>query len=321
MWFKNLSLFRFADSSPLAALSPERLHEELAKAPFRPCGPLEMGTLGWVPPLGKHGTMLTHAAGGRIMVCARSEDKLLPATVVKEVVAEKVAELEEEQMRKLGRKERERIKDDVLHDLLPRAFTRSRPTFAYLDPPGGWLLVDTNSRKRAEDLTGLLRRCLGPLELDLPLVNENPTRVMTRWLQGEDLPAGFLVEQQCELREPSEEGSQVRLARQDLAAEEVRAHLEAGKQVFKLALTWDERLSFVLDSQLLLRRLRFLDVVQEEAADTAGDGDEATRFDADFALMALELARLLPALMEAFGGEAREQTAAASPADQAVPEP
>jgi recombination associated protein RdgC len=137
---------------------------------------------------------------------------------------------------------------------------------------------------------------------------------MTQWVLGQDIPAGFVIDDQCELRTPGEQGSQVRLDRQDLGAEEVRAHMDAGKQVVKLALTWDDRLSFVFDEFLLIRRLRFLDIDQEVAeqhsatpssptpSGTTGAG-EAERFDADFVLMTMEIEKLLPALFTACGGE------------------
>ncbi|CAK0741922.1 Recombination-associated protein RdgC [Gammaproteobacteria bacterium] len=312
--FKNLYLFRLVKPFDL---TPEQLDEHLAKVPFRPCGPLEMGTLGFVPPLGKTARVLVHANGGRMMLCVRSEEKLLPGSVVREMVAEKVAEIEEEQMRKVSRKERDNLKDEVLQDLLPRAFTRSRTTYLYLDPQLHYLIVDNSSPKRAEEITVLLRKCLGSLEILPPQVNTSPSVVMTQWLLGQDIPPGFVVEEQCELRTPGEQGSQVRLDRQDLGAEEVRAHVDAGKRVVKLALTWEDRLSLVFDESLMVRRLRFLDIDQDTAVGqqappsspplpgAAGSGNaEAERFDADFTLMSLEIAKLLPALFAACGGEA-----------------
>ena len=157
MFFKNLYLFRLVKPFDL---TPEQLDEQLANAPFRPCGPLEMGTLGFVPPLGKTGRTLVHTANGCMMICVRSEEKLLPGSVVREVVAEKVAEIEEEQMRKVTRKERDSIKDEVLQDLLPRAFSRSRTTYLYIDPRLQYLIVDSSSPKRAEEITVLMRKSL-----------------------------------------------------------------------------------------------------------------------------------------------------------------
>jgi recombination associated protein RdgC len=297
MWFKNLHLFRLA--APFEH-SAEELEEQLARARFRPCGSLELATLGWVPPLGRRGSQLVHATAGHLMICACREEKVLPASVVREVVEEKVAEIEDQQMRAVRRKEREGIRDEVLQDLLPRAFTRSSLTCAWIAPQQGWLVVDAANRKRAEDLASLLRKSLGSLEAVAPKVARDPIATMTAWLvQGRCAP-GFELEDECELRDPAGEGGIVRCRRQDLAADEIRGHLAAGKQAVKLALAWNERLSFVLGEDLGVRRLRFEDLVREQA--DSGAEDEAARFDADFAVMALELAAFLPALMEAFGG-------------------
>jgi recombination associated protein RdgC len=88
-----------------------------------------------------------------------------------------------------------------------------------------------------------------------------------------------------------------------LTGDEIRGHLEAGKQVTQLGLIWNERIAFVLDEALVVRRLRFLDVIRETLRDSRTDSPEAV-FDAEFALMSGELALLLPRLLEVFGGEA-----------------
>ena len=73
-------------------------------------------------------------------------------------------------------------------------------------------------------------------------------------------------------------------------------HLKAGKRVARLALTWQDRISFVLDADMSLKRIRFLDAVQDERAETESHSD-AERFDSDFAIMSLELGRLIPRLL------------------------
>ena len=88
-----------------------------------------------------------------------------------------------------------------------------------------------------------------------------------------------------------------------MTGDEIRGHLEAGKQVTQLGLIWSERVAFVLDEALVIRRLRFLDVVRETLRESGTDSPEAI-FDAEFALMTGELALLLPRLLEVFGGEA-----------------
>ncbi len=298
MWFKNLQIYRLTESFNY---TPEALHEALQQHPARECGKLEPETLGWAPPLGRQGQLLTHASGGCIMICVRRNEKVMPAAVVREQLARKVEAIETEEARKVGRKEQMDLRDELMIHLLPQAFTKSALTYAYIDTKNGWLLVDAASAKRAEELITLLRETLGTLPLRPLEVNQSPASIMTGWLLGKVSTDDFQILDQCELREPSEEGGIVRCRRQELTGSEIQAHLDAGKQVVQLALEWDGRIAFVLGEDMALKRLKFLDIVQEEAADTEAE-DAAARFDVDFSLMSLELGRLLPKLVAAFGG-------------------
>ena len=298
MWFRNLYLYRFLE--PFAA-DENALSERLSALPFTGCGPLETERVGWVPPVGRNTSALVHSCNGALMVCLRRQQRLLPASVIKEEVEERAAAIEAEQGRQVGRKEKRDLRDQVATELLPRAFTRSRDTYAFIDPRGGWLVVDTATAGVAETLTETLRECLGSLPITPPQVEQAPAAVLSAWVQSGDPARDFVIEDSCELRDTDEQGGVVRCARQDLAAEEIQAHLEAGKQVVKLALGWNERLSFVLGDDLVVRRLRFADEVLE-AADEVDSDDPAVLFDTDFALMSGELAEFLPHLMEAFGG-------------------
>ncbi len=302
MWFKNLQLLRFIQ--PFTMTEAE-LEVRLDAYRFRPCGALEPISVGWSPPLGRKGSQLVHTTNGYLMIAAAKEEKILPAAVINELVGERVEELENEQMRPVGKKERDELRSEILLDLLPRAFSRTLRTYAYIAPREGWLIVDAASRKKAEELTVLLRKALGSLPITFPTSVERPTTVMTRWLTEHQCPADFVVESECELRSPEDEGGVVRCRRQDLATPEIQAHLEAGKEVIQLALSWNERMSFLLDEAFSLKRLRFLDMVQDQAAEVETD-DEATRFDTDFSIMTLELAAFIPRLFEVFGGENRE---------------
>jgi recombination associated protein RdgC len=298
MWFRNLRLFRF--SEPFTR-SEQEFEQALRQHAFRPCASLEMSASGWVPPLGRGTAGLVHAANACLLLCARREEKLLPASLVDELVSDRVAEIEEQRSRSIGRKERGLMRDHVIHELLPRAFTRSQHTYAYLAPRDGWLVVDAASARRAEQLTELLRIALGTLPVEPIIVRQEPTLTMTRWLLDQACPAELTMEDECELRDPAVEGGSVRCRRQDPWSAEIRGHLEAGKQIVKMALSWRERLAFVLDEELTVRRLRFLDVVQEEARQSEAE-DELQRLEADFTLMTMELAEFFPSLLALFGG-------------------
>ena len=299
MWFKNLQLYRF--TSPFEH-SADDLESKLQDFSFEPCGKRDEHRYGWVAPMGPGFEQLCHSANGYLMVCARREEKILPAAVVKELVNEKVEAIELQEDRKVYRKERDTIKEEVVHDCLPRAFTRSSRTYAYIDPKSGWVVVDASSAKKAEDLCSLLRESLGSFPVIPPQVSESPQVIMTQWLRGEQLPDNLLLGDECELREAGDEGGIIRCKRQDLSAEEVSYHLDAGKQAYKLSIEWDENFSAILAEDLTVKRLKFSDELVAEAED-AGSEDAAAQFDADFALMTMTLARFLPAMLDFFGGE------------------
>ena len=297
MWFRNLQIYRFTEAFETSA---EALNEALNNHAFAPCRGLDTHRIGWVPPLGKHSELLTHASNGKLMLCLRREDRLLPASVVREAVQEKVDEISAQQNRKVGRKEKSDIKDEIIVDLLPRAFTRSTLTYAYIDPANGWLIVDQASTNKAEDLLGLLRESLGSLKVKPLAVNQAPVEAMTDWVFNQ-APGDLIISDECELKEPVDKGGVIRMRRVDLGSQEVQQHASSGRYVAKLAMEWQQRIGFVLSDDLTIKRLRFLDLVMDEAADIDTE-DEAMRFDADFALMSMELGRFIPALCNHLGG-------------------
>ncbi len=299
MWFKNLQLYRFTKPFEYSA---ETLEAALQTKTSRLCGPHEEMCQGWSSPLGRKGEMLVHSANGFLMICATKEEKILPASVIREHVNERVDKIEDTQARKVRKKERDNLRDDVMTELLPRALSRTLHTYAYIDLKEGLLVVDAASPKKAEEFTSLLRKTLGSLPVVPPATNESPHVILTEWLTKSNHPAEFGIEDECELRAADAEGSIVRCKRQDLGSPEIKLHLKSGKLVAKLALNWRDRLTFVLDENFAIKRVRFLDVIQEQVNDVESD-DDAQRFDVDFSIMTLELALFIKQLFEAFGGE------------------
>ena len=299
MWFKNLCLFQLPQS---LNITPEQLSQKLAEAPFKPCGSQELKRSGWVPPVAKDATDYIHAQQGYLMLCARRQEKLLPSTVVKEQLEERLDQIRNDEDRPVGRKERQTLKDEVIVDLLPRAFSKSARDYAYIATRDDLILVDSASANRAEDLLSQLRETLGSLKA-IPLTPQQaPAQVMTHWLHGEPLPADFVLGEECELRASKDERV-VRLKNLDLSSPEVANHLDTGMYVSKLALTWKEAIHFVLDDNFMLKRLKFEDALQEQAS-ARNPESAAETFDADFAVMSLELTALVKALLQALGGKA-----------------
>ncbi len=305
MWFKNLILYRFTRPFELDA---DALEAKLAEGRFRPCGKTEASTYGWVAPLPSQSDALCFAQNGQLLLAACKEERILPASVVREQLDAKVSAIESEQGRPVYKKERDSIKEELLLDLLPKAFTRQSKTFAYIAPAQGWMLVDAGSFKKAEALTSRLRSNLGSLPLIAPLLNNAPGAMMTDWLTNpHGLDQDFALGDECELRDPGEEGGIIRCKREQLTASEITQHLDCGKQVSKLALSFREQVGFVLQEDLSLKRLKFTDELKEESETLAGDDAEAGQQVADLIIMTQTLNALIPALLEALGGEDQSQ--------------
>ena len=297
MWFKNLQLYRLTEKFSISA---EQLHEKLLQNTSKPCQGLDTFTLGWDFPLGREGKMLTHAVNDCVMVCMRRQDRLLPSTVIREILDEKVAEIEQAESRPVRRKEKLQLKDEIIVDLMPKAFTRSTLTFAYIDVSKGWVVVDAASAKKAEDLLSLMRQSLGSFKVKPFEVNQAPAAILTDWLNRQ--PArGFELGDECELRDTLEEGGIVRLKRHGLEGNEIQVHLQAGKVVAKLGVNWQNKLSCLLGDDVSVKRLKFLDLLQEQVEEQ--DYESAVeKFDIDFAIMGLELRAFIQQLVDVYGG-------------------
>jgi len=297
MFFRNLTLFRYPTS---INGSLENLEESLASHVLKPLGSLELSTRGFVSPFGRGDTVLSHRIGDAVLLTLGGEDKLLPSSVVNDALTAKLDHLQETEGRRPGGRERKRIKDEVLTDLLPRAFARSSRSSAYLDLDQGWAVIDSSSRKNAENFVSALREALGSFPAVPVNAETSPRALMTSWIAGEPLPEGFVLGDECELRDPVDSGAIIKCRRQELDADEVREHLKCGKQAFQVALVFEDRLSFVLGEDLVIRKLKFLETVTEalEQGDRDSQRDEV---DAVFVLMNGELRILLKRLTEILG--------------------
>ena len=296
MWFRNLRIYRL----PLGwDMDLARLDSLLAAQPLARCGSLDMFSRGWVYP--RHEGQFAHAVNRQWLLAMGVEQKLLPTTIVRQEAMERAARIEAEQDRKVGRKEMRDLRERVTEELLPRAFTRRRTTWCWIDPVNGWLVIDAGADARADEFLEVLQKTIGGIALRPLQTQLSPSSAMTDWLAAGDSPAGFTIDQDLELRSSSEGQAAIRYVRHALEGEEIRRHISSGKIATRLGLTWNDRISFILTEKLQIKRLAFLDILKEDAEQNAEVEDE--QLDVDFALMSGELARQLADLVVALGGE------------------
>lgn len=302
MWFKNLYLYRLPQNWSMTAAA---LEEYLQRKVFSPCGSQEQVSNGWRPPAA-HDERLVYSQNGQWLLALGTDERLLPTTVVRQEVAGRADVLAGRQGFRPGKKQLRDLHDEVVRDFLPRAFTRQSRILLWIDPQQGWLAIDSGSQPRAEGVLEALYDCVPGLPLKALRPQRSPVSLMTQWLNDDAAAAPFSLDSGCQLRAANEEKSTVSYVRHALPAEEIRAHLAAGKLPVHLSLCFDDRLTFVLTDKLAIRRLAFLDVVQEEV-DSSAQEDAAAVFDSQFVLMGAELRRFLPALLDALGGEAQSE--------------
>jgi recombination associated protein RdgC len=308
MWFKNLTVYRLPADWSWSAAS---LEEALARRPLQPCSALEMRSMGWVPPATTD--RLLHTLGEQHLVALGVDQKLLPASIVRQEAQQRARIQAQKQGFPVGRRQMRALKLQVLDELRARALTRRRITRAWLDPRNGWLVVDSASDRRAEELVETLRDTLGSLAVQKVDTERSPSACMAAWLMQADASGSFAIEQDLELQSGEPAKSIVRYRRHPLDGKEVRAYVAGGKRPTQLGLTWNGRISFVLTEKLQIKRIEFLEVAPERGDEE--EIDAAEQFDLDFAVMAGELAKLLEELMrELDGREAAGRTAAAAAA-------
>ncbi|WP_432453662.1 MULTISPECIES: recombination-associated protein RdgC [unclassified Agarivorans] len=299
MWFKNLMLFRITKE---LELEPEKLDATLDELSFSPCGSQDLSKFGWVAPMGKFGQSLIHVVGNEYLVCAKKEEKMLPASVIRDTLQDKIELIEQEQQRPLKKAEKDALKEEIILSLLPRAFSRTNLTYAWISPENDLIAVDAGSVKKAEEVVSLLRKSLGSLPVT-PIKLANQADVtMTDWLNEKLVPANFELGEEAELRSALEGGGIIRCKEQDLFSDEIKVHLDADKFVTKLELTWAESIRFILSEDMSIKGVKFTDTITEQNEDI-DKSDVAARFDADFALTSGELSKMIPDLIAALGGE------------------
>jgi recombination associated protein RdgC len=309
MWFKQILLFQLTQA---IAYAPEKLTEQLAPLAFTPCLPSMPSCAGWVSPIpdAEEDGPLVHGANSKIMLCLQIEEKILPATVIRQAVDDKVKKIQARDDRKVRQKEKMTLKDEVTMTLLPRAFTKLTRIYAYIDTTTNLLVLGTTQSAKVEQFLAIFKRCV--TESVKPFEVKKPSPIMTHWLKNQSNPVEFEIAKACTLQDPQQQNRMVRCQHQDLLAPGIQTILKEGCEVKQLALCWHDRVNFTLADDFSLRNIHY----EEEVIAAANDIDSESKqqqFDADFFIMAETLGGLFVDLMKVFvksSAEERETVAA-----------
>ena len=279
-----------------------QLEEALQGGRFAPCGASQEKSVGWVEPRGQAHGALVEVVGGQWLLKLMVEVKAVPAAVVKRKVQERLQQIEAATGRKPGKKEARELREEARLALLPMAFSKQSSLLVWIDPRAQLLVLDAASQAKADELVTALVKAVDGLAVQLVNTQTSAAAAMSGWLSTQEAPAGFSVDRECELKAADESKAVVRYTRHAPDTDEVSQHIAMGKLPTRLAMTWNDRVSFVLTEALQIKKLAFLDVVFEGAAAAAGDGRD-DGFDADAAISTGELQQMIPELLEALGGE------------------
>jgi recombination associated protein RdgC len=294
MWFKQIQIFQLTDK---ISYQPEKIAQQLEPLAFTSCLPSMHSSIGWSAPLDVDNAPLVHAMNGYMMICMQSEEKILPATVIRQELNEKVKLIEVTDDRKVRSKEKLSLKDEIITTLLPRAFTKLSRLYAYIDTKNNWLVLGTTNAKKTEEFISLFKKTISE-NIKLFEINK-VSPIMTHWLKNQSYPREFSVEKACMLQDPQQQNRIIRCQHQDLFAPSIQSLVKDGCEVKQLAMCWQDRVNFVLAEDFTLRGIQY----QEDVLLAAKEIDSETaqqQFDADFFIMTETLAALYGDLLKLF---------------------
>lgn len=296
MWFRNLLVYRITSPWTIKA---DDFGDTLAKHGLQPCGSFAMESRGWVPP--REDERFVYDLNKQWLFALGADQKILPSSVIKQVADERAAATEKKQGHPVGRKQLRDLRIQVTDELMPRALSRRRTTRAWIDTANGWLTLDMGAEAKADEFMEFLRRSHDRLPNIVRLdTQRSPGGMMTQWVATGEAPDGFTIDRDLELQAADDSKSVVRYTNHSLEGKDIQGHIRNGKTASKLGMTWQDRISFVLTDQMLIRRVHFLDVLKSEGGEEDQDPEE--KFEIDFALMTGELAKCVADLAEALGG-------------------
>lgn len=294
--FKNALIYGLSADHVPTVMIADQLADGLASQAYTPPSAQQVMSIGWVQIQSQDDEpTFAHKVGTHVLMRLRIGKKVLPGKAVNSATAQECRRIEQEQGFKPGRKQSKEIKENVIERMLPAAFVVEGDTWVWYDHARERLAIDTASPAMADQVFQMLNKSIENLPLSNIHVDISPSTAMTEWIARDEAPANFTIDQDTEFQSSGEGRASVRYQRGSVEPDQARAHIEGGKQVTRLAMTWADRISFVLSESMAIKRIAVLDVLKEQGANSEG-------FDGEFLLIAGELGKLIDDLIAALGG-------------------
>lgn len=279
--FKNITAMQIEEGDTTLSV----LQNAIGDKPFVHCTAMQTTSMGFAED--------TQLVSNTLHFEFIKEVKTVPAGAVREMLRERIADIESQQHIKVSKTKRRELADEVQMELLPRVIPKLTRTKAYVDFNTMRLVVDTSSGAVVEDITSVLRKVM----LTYPIVTTDADNVMvpismvlTRWLTSDaNLPAPFNYGESVKL--VAADGEIVTVKNYGIASPEVRTYLTLGFKVVAIGLIHDNNTLLVLDESLTIGKL-LSTIVQPVAA------PELSADDADLMLMVGEHRELLTAIVD-----------------------
>jgi recombination associated protein RdgC len=222
----------------------------------------------------------------------------VPAAELNKQLDARLDSLEELTGRRPRGKAKRALKEELLLELLPKAFAKDINIPIWISP-SGLAVIGTSSWVRGDEITSLLAQVMPDARLSAVSTRVAPDAGMADWLLAGEAQGAFTLDRECELKQPDGDKAVVRYSRHALEIEEIGEHIKQGKRPTRVALTHGDRVSFVLTDAMVLRKIEVLDV----ALEAASKEEHADAFDADVAIETGELLVVINDLIDALGGE------------------
>lgn len=299
MLFKQIQIFQITHSQTYFY---DELIAKLQSLPFQPCLPTLPISVGWATPVEEDGAPMAEQINQRLMICMQTEERILPSAVVRQSLIEKVKQLEAVNHRKIGKKEKNALKDEVVMTLLPRSFTKFSRTYAYIDIKNNWLVLASTNKKRTEQFLALFKKTIGEAIHAIEFKKISP--ILTQWINHKDHPDAFSIEKKGVLQDANQKSRVIRCQQQDLFANSIAELIQDGCELKQLAVIWRDSVRFVLSDDFTLRSIKFEDALIEQVKEMEAETKQQ-KFMADFFMMTESVSSLLQDLLAVFAKEAK----------------